>query len=682
MRRYFIYICIVLFTMGLLYACVRDNVDAYRSPQNDSSTLLSVAEAREFFENQFLQTTKTRSEGLHKPKGMHPGEFTPDWDAAEVSQNNKIASVDVRILPQCRYRAIRSEFKNGKAKAYTANITQKLIVIKGKRQDKLGQYILTLVPDRTYFAKNKGDISDKFIQAGEKNGFSGVAFYSTLQGRTVRINIFANGKKVKGLYLDPEKSDEVQVALKKLKQQYPIKFQRNGNARTRSFGFGEDDEDGICPNCGGSGCSECSGYNCWYCMDNGCEYCQPSSGECEYCSGAGCTYCQGEIPFYCEVCGGVGCSFCTGEVPPVETTYCNYCWRPISDCICGLICDYCGEYPCICDLFCGMCGQFPCACCPDCFTYPCICSDDNDYDKLCSFGYYHNGEECDCCGICMGPCHGDHGQEPTLNLCKYGICDLDHGACTCCSICKGACLCPNNRCHKDPCICFKEEKIDCAQISPSAVANSENMTVLYNEMTGAQGYSDFKKAVANDPSHEYGITAYTDNDDATIYLTKPYTEGKTNSTSVHTMKGRRVCNLSMAHNHPEETPCSVTDIEALIKVSQIDPAFRSIYVNSLDGQSYVLYIEDHQALNRFANSPDLERLEPRYKEAVTFLTYQGAQGNERSLYAIAYALNKLNTGIVILSKDKSSGQFKQHNCIGVEDENNALINLINEKCKD
>lgn len=345
-NRYFYYICVCVFTVAtLLFACIQDPTTD--NPTRKEKQALSIAEAQAFFESQIAQTAITRSGGERKTGGLTPGEFTPQWKNAVTAQNNRIASVDVPILSQYKYRAIRSEFKNGKAKAYTVGVTQKLIVVKSRNSEKIAQYILTLVPDRTYFAKNKGNLCNKFIHNGEKNEFSGLAYYATPDGRTIRINAYVKGKKVRGVYIDYHNVDETKARLKALKQQYAVAFQRAMNVQTRSFG--EDDF-----------------YDCPFCQDAGCEACQP---------------------FYCDVCGGDGCPFCTGEIPPVEIIYCGKCGNPIDNCTC--------------DDVCPICGSDPCMCCPDCFAYPCTCDD----SEICPFC---GNDPCTCCPDCGSPdCNGE-----------------------------------------------------------------------------------------------------------------------------------------------------------------------------------------------------------------------------------------------------------------------------------
>ena len=142
----------------------------------------TATEAREFFENK-IEKSATKGSGkatCKNNKGLTTGEFTPQWNKAKISQNDIIGSVGVPIISEFRYMAIRSEFVKGKAKAYSVMLSQQLLVVKGKQNNKISQYILTLIPNRAYYSKNKGDISDKFLHTGDKGGFSGIAIYSTI----------------------------------------------------------------------------------------------------------------------------------------------------------------------------------------------------------------------------------------------------------------------------------------------------------------------------------------------------------------------------------------------------------------------------------------------------------------------------------------------------------------------
>lgn len=96
----------------VLASCTRDPADT--NTRNEDLGALSVEEARLFFEDhagRFSQVT--RSGNLKQGFNLNPGEFAPNWEKARISQFNKLASVDVPIASDYRYRAVRSRFRNG-----------------------------------------------------------------------------------------------------------------------------------------------------------------------------------------------------------------------------------------------------------------------------------------------------------------------------------------------------------------------------------------------------------------------------------------------------------------------------------------------------------------------------------------------------------------------------------------
>ena len=105
----------------------------------DSRVSLSVEEARRYFESEYgtLSVTKTVN-GEDRVPWLMPGDITPMWEKAVESWKGNIASVDVEVIPTYRYKAVRSEFRNGKAEAYSVDVYQKVVVVK-KHDDETGE---------------------------------------------------------------------------------------------------------------------------------------------------------------------------------------------------------------------------------------------------------------------------------------------------------------------------------------------------------------------------------------------------------------------------------------------------------------------------------------------------------------------------------------------------------------
>ena len=160
----------------------------------DSRVSLSVEEARRYFESEYgtLSVTKTVN-GEARVPWLMPGDITPMWEKAVESWKGNTASVDVEVIPTYRYRAVRSEFRNGKAEAYSVDVYQKLVVVndlvkkeEGREQafevmEEQVKYYFShpgdAVEDATYLITNFGNILDKIREyvpesAGTKSGYS------------------------------------------------------------------------------------------------------------------------------------------------------------------------------------------------------------------------------------------------------------------------------------------------------------------------------------------------------------------------------------------------------------------------------------------------------------------------------------------------------------------------------
>ncbi|GHU98830.1 hypothetical protein FACS1894159_01900 [Bacteroidia bacterium] len=239
-KIYYLYISIAVMTVVAFFACVKDYEDSHSGKY--ASNTLSVDEAREFFENQ-IALQATRGGGRRKTPTLDPGEFTPHWNRAKTSAGNTLASVDVPISAQYRFKALRGQTEKGRAKAYAVDVEQKLVVVKGARNQKMSPYIMTFIPDEAYAAKNRGRIADRFVNSGDRGGYSGVVVYThPVLGIPVEVNRFVDGKKVDGVFLPGSSREKMRENTAKAKQIVgPVSIaRRDVSTITRS---GDEDED-------------------------------------------------------------------------------------------------------------------------------------------------------------------------------------------------------------------------------------------------------------------------------------------------------------------------------------------------------------------------------------------------------------------------------------------------------
>lgn len=227
-------------------------------------------------------------------------------------------------------------------------------------------------------------------------------------------------------------------------------------------------------------------------------------------------------------------------------------------------------------------------------------------------------------------------------------------------------------CGKHPCICIKE--VDCENLAPLAGDNSVATSSLYNEVTGLAQFSEFLNAVAGS-SVEHGTTGYHDADGA-LQLMMPYTDGQTNSVQV--AWNPDASNVVFIHNHPRGTACSSTDVVKLIEFREkYDSSLRSVYVVTAIN-IYVLYVYDETRAHNFYNSGAFLGFMRLYQDAEKCLLdhYYNAR-----LYAIAYLLEKHNTGIAILSQSGTDSYFHQHKTVAGKEITSLPVQVITYKCK-
>ena len=230
-------------------------------------------------------------------------------------------------------------------------------------------------------------------------------------------------------------------------------------------------------------------------------------------------------------------------------------------------------------------------------------------------------------------------------------------------------------CGKHPCICIKE--VDCENLAPLAGDNSVATSSLYNEVTGLAQFSEFLNAVAGS-SVEHGTTGYHDADGA-LQLMMPYTDGQTNSVQV--AWNPDASNVVFIHNHPRGTACSSTDVVKLIEFREkYDSSLRSVYVVTAIN-IYVLYVYDETRAHNFYNSWAFLGFMRLYQDAEKCLLDQGYDYYNARLYAIAYLLEKHNTGIAILSQSGTDSYFHQHKTVAGKEITSLPVQVITYKCK-
>ncbi|MDE6499720.1 MAG: hypothetical protein K2K83_03335 [Rikenella sp.] len=202
----------------VIWACRRDRFGG-DAPGSVEPTL-TVSEARDFFEYQYSETLPYRTKlSADRPTGLMPGDFTPLWDKAHRAVADRyLEGIDLPIDPHFIFTGTFPEVnRRGDTLFRTVDVVQKLIVNRWHDHSQwngLYTYIATLVPTPEYYARHR-DYGRKFINLGDKNGFSGLVIYHSLDGRFVNADKYSDGVRVAQVY-DPVERPSLSEALERL----------------------------------------------------------------------------------------------------------------------------------------------------------------------------------------------------------------------------------------------------------------------------------------------------------------------------------------------------------------------------------------------------------------------------------------------------------------------------------
>lgn len=288
----------------LFYSCLSDPVLEH-DPGHQKDKLLTVNEARAYFEQQF--TRETRSD-LNRSTFL-PEDFTPEWSDAAQAENGRVTRVDIPILSNTRLRALRSEYINCAAQPYIVDVAVKLVVLrKFGSENPISQYLMLLVPDRSYYANHKSNLDKIIPESADMDAYSGYAIYYKLySNKPSYISKYLKGILVEHLGLTNEQEGceervkQMQIILSQ------IRFAKSSCVQTR---MGGEIDDVIIYGCGNCLCSPCQCGNQPYptepsgCSNCGCDPCQCSNDACSACQSNPCQCHNNNI---CPSCGSDSC---------------------------------------------------------------------------------------------------------------------------------------------------------------------------------------------------------------------------------------------------------------------------------------------------------------------------------------------------------------------------------------
>lgn len=197
---------------------------------------LTVAEARDFFENKVRQ--QTRSDGNEEVQGVFAaGEIVPDWSKAEMSANERMRCVDVAAETNSEFRILR---RREDGSMYEVRAYGKLLIVKSAETDSLAAFMRYVVPDEIYTNYYDGDLSDLFANCDERLDYCGLEIYTALDGAIVAAASYYEGRLLDRVFLGDERLSRAQrdYRLRYLLRGVFIHRATTGMTRNSDFDFG------------------------------------------------------------------------------------------------------------------------------------------------------------------------------------------------------------------------------------------------------------------------------------------------------------------------------------------------------------------------------------------------------------------------------------------------------------
>ena len=162
-------------------------------PIGAKEPLYSVAKARAYYDGASC-TTRT----IVEPGPLTPGDYSLDWEQAEVSLDSLLSSVDVPIDMQYRYyRYLQPEPDS----VELVPIYSKLVVVKEHPTLLEGCYIRHLMPARSMISAYPDYDYDALLNSRPKTDFSGVSLYTDLNGWPMCIGYYYEGELLVDAFL-------------------------------------------------------------------------------------------------------------------------------------------------------------------------------------------------------------------------------------------------------------------------------------------------------------------------------------------------------------------------------------------------------------------------------------------------------------------------------------------------
>lgn len=186
---------VLLFALPLL-RCTQDETNPVPETDGTAGSRFSLTEAC----GHYMQSMRMRSaqSGPDTATILPVGHFVPVWDAAAFSENDYLASYDVPVQGQYRYTLLARTDDGG---TYPIELLYRLVSIKTP-EGNLDEYLLFFMPDRAYDLRNRGERSwEGVLNSGDMQDFTGLLFYTTLDGVPACAARFRDGQRTAAAYI-------------------------------------------------------------------------------------------------------------------------------------------------------------------------------------------------------------------------------------------------------------------------------------------------------------------------------------------------------------------------------------------------------------------------------------------------------------------------------------------------
>ncbi len=229
-NRFFARSCLLVGIVVGLWMCSKEPTVP---PIGAKEPLYSVAKARAYYDGASC-TTRTIAE----PGPLTPGDYSLDWERAEVSLDSLLSSVDVPINMQyCYYRYLQPEPDS----VELVPIYSKLVVVKEHPTLLEGCYIRHLMPARSMWNAYPDYDYDALLNSRPKTNFTGVSLYTDLNGWPMCVAYYYEGE----LLFDAFLFDKTHTLEENIERLYnlidDLTVARCSQARTRGTETNQDD---------------------------------------------------------------------------------------------------------------------------------------------------------------------------------------------------------------------------------------------------------------------------------------------------------------------------------------------------------------------------------------------------------------------------------------------------------